>query len=109
MDGYTRLPLATMTRVSMAFEVSPDDPQQIAEGATVHLVRDDRAIADIVPTTAQPARAPRDPRHIQISQMMAERFGAPTLAHYRRAYASSGAPWPGEDDIRRHHPVADAS
>jgi hypothetical protein len=51
----------------------------------VHLVRDGLAIADIVPATTQPARAPRDPRHIQISQMMAERFGAPTLDHYRQA------------------------
>ena len=75
----------------------------------MHLVRDGCAVADIVPVTAQPARASRDPRHIQISQMMAERFGAPTLADYRKAYDSSGKPWPGEDYIRRNHPVADAS
>jgi antitoxin (DNA-binding transcriptional repressor) of toxin-antitoxin stability system len=105
-----------MTRVTAAFEVSPDDPQQVAEaiaraaeGAVVHLVRDGRAIADIVPATTQPAQALRDPRHIQISQMMADRFGAPALADYRRAYDSAGAPWPGEDYIRRNHPVADAS
>ncbi len=103
-------------RVNPAFEVSPDDPQEVAEaiaraaeGAVVHLVRDGRAVADIVPATAQPARALRDPRHIQISQMMADRFGAPTLADYRRAYDSSGKPWPGDDYIRRNHPVADAS
>ncbi|MGH3773146.1 MAG: hypothetical protein ACRDRW_17425 [Pseudonocardiaceae bacterium] len=48
--------------------------------------------AVIVPATARPAEALRDPRHIQISQMTAERFGAPTLAHYRRAYDSSGTP-----------------
>lgn len=114
--GRARPPLAKLTRVSAAFEMSPDDPRQVAEaiaraaaGAVVHLVRDGRAIADIVPATTQPARAPRDSRHIQISQMMAERFGAPTLDHYRQAYASTGAPWPGEDYIRRHHPVADAS
>jgi len=99
-----------------AFEVSPDDPQEVAEaiaraadGAVVHLVRDGRAVADIVPATAQPTRALRDPRHIQISQMMADRFGAPTLADYRRVYDSSGKPWPGDDYIRRNHPVADAS
>ncbi|HWR48390.1 MAG TPA: hypothetical protein VN327_12395 [Pseudonocardiaceae bacterium] len=105
-----------MTRVHATFEASPDDPHLVAEaiaraaeGAVVHLVRDGPAVADIVPATTQPARAPRDPRHIQISEMMAERFGAPTLADYRRAYDSSGAPWPGEDYIRRNHPVADAS
>jgi antitoxin (DNA-binding transcriptional repressor) of toxin-antitoxin stability system len=105
-----------MTRVHAAFEASPDDPQQVAEaiaraaeGVVVHLVRDGRAVADIVPPTKQPDQAPRDPRHIQISRMMAERFGAPTLADYRRAYDSSGTPWPGDDYIRRNHPVADAS
>ncbi len=96
--------------------MSPDDPHQVAEaiaraaqGAVVHLVRDGRAVADIVPAAARPARAPRDPRHAQISQMMAERFGAPTLADYRRAYTSNGTPWPGDDYIRRNHPVTDAS
>lgn len=108
--------MVTITRVTAAFEVSPDDPQQVAEaiaraaeGAVVHLVRDGRAVADIVPAAALPARALRDPRHIQISQVMAARFGAPTLADYRRAYDSSSTPWPGEDYIRRTHPVADAS
>jgi antitoxin (DNA-binding transcriptional repressor) of toxin-antitoxin stability system len=116
VDGHGRLPLAMMARMTAAFEVSPDDPQQVAdaiaraaEGAVVHLVRDGRAVADIVPATAQPGRAPRDPRHIQISQMMAQRFGAPTLADYRRAYDSSRTSWPGDDYIRRNHPVADAS
>ena len=43
------------------------------------------------------------------SRVHAERFGAPTLAHYRRVYAQAGAPWPGEAFVRRHYPVADAS
>jgi len=105
-----------MIRVNPAFEVSPDAPQEVAEaiaraaeGAVVHLVRDGRPVADIVPVTTQPARTLRDPRHIQISRMMAERFGAPTLADYRRAYDSSGKPWPGDDYIRRNRPVSDAS
>jgi antitoxin (DNA-binding transcriptional repressor) of toxin-antitoxin stability system len=105
-----------MIRVNAAFEVSPDDPQGVAAaiaraaaGAVVHLVRDGHAVADIVPASAQPGRAARDPRHVQISQMMADRFGAPALADYRRAYDHSGAPWPGDDYIRRNHPVADAS
>jgi antitoxin (DNA-binding transcriptional repressor) of toxin-antitoxin stability system len=110
------VPSARISRVTAAFEVSPDDPQQVAEaiaraaeGAVVHLVRDGQIVADIVPATAQHSRAPRDPRHIQICQMMADRFGAPTLADYRRTYDSHGTPWPGEDYIRRNYPVADAS
>jgi len=32
--------------------------------------------------------------------------GAPSLADYRRAYAGCGIPWPGDEEIRRRHPVA---
>lgn len=38
----------------------------------------------------------------------AARFGAPTLEHFRRAYAGFGADWPGDDVIRQRHLVADA-
>jgi antitoxin (DNA-binding transcriptional repressor) of toxin-antitoxin stability system len=45
--------------VNAAFEVSPDDPQGLAEaiqraaqGAIVHLVRDGQAVADIVPAAS---------------------------------------------------------
>ncbi|HEY6424726.1 MAG TPA: hypothetical protein VIY28_16070 [Pseudonocardiaceae bacterium] len=34
------------------------------------------------------------------------RVGAPSLDDYRRAYSACGAPWPGDDEIRRRHPVA---
>lgn len=34
------------------------------------------------------------------------RIGAPSLEDYRRACAGCGAPWPGDDGIRRRHPVA---
>ena len=57
--------------MSAAFEVSPDDPQGVAdairraaEGATVHVVREGAPVADIVP--AQPADADRRARGRQI-------------------------------------------
>lgn len=37
------------------------------------------------------------------------RHGAPTIEDYRRVYASFGAPWPGDDEIRRLHVVADVA
>lgn len=37
---------------------------------------------------------------------MVARFGAPTIEHYRRVYAQAGAAWPGDDEVRRLHPVA---
>jgi hypothetical protein len=37
---------------------------------------------------------------------MVARHGAPSLADYRRAYAGFGVEWPGDEEIRRRHPVA---
>jgi antitoxin (DNA-binding transcriptional repressor) of toxin-antitoxin stability system len=100
--------------VTAAFEVSPDDPQGLAEaieraaqGDVVHLVRDGKAVADIVPTAAR-SRADRNERALAIERRQADRFGAPTLADYRKVYQSSGWPWPGDDAIRRDYLVADA-
>ncbi len=75
----------------------------------VHLVRDGQAVADIVPaTTAQMHKADRNERALAIERRQAERFGAPTLADYRKVYQSSGWPWPGDDVIRHDYLVADA-
>ncbi len=46
---------------------------------------------------------------IEIAWEMAAEFGAPTLDHYRRVYAACGVAWPGDDEVRRHLPVAVAS
>ena len=54
---------------------------------------------------ARMAQRPR--RDIEIGLWHAQRFGAPTLAHYRDVMAKSGRRWPGEAFIRRHHPVGD--
>ncbi len=108
--------------MSEAFEVSPDDPQQVAaaieraaHGSTVRVVRDGRPLADIVPASRPAAPeygawpAARDPRHDAVVRAHANRFGAPGLEHYRRVYAAAGREWPGEDWVRSHYPVADAS
>ncbi len=71
----------------------------------VHLVRDGQAVADIVP--AGSAQATNE-RALAIERRQAERFGAPTLADYRKVYETSGWPWPGDDVIRRNYLVADA-
>lgn len=102
--------------MSAAFEVSPDDPhgvaeaiRQAAEGATVHVVRDGRAIADIVPADQAETATERDARGRAIERRMAERFGGPSVAEFRRIYDSQGWEWPGDDVIARTHLVADAS
>lgn len=118
--------------MSEAFEVSPDDATGVAEairraaqGAVVHVVRDDgQPLADIVPAArpdddpeltpdelaVREARAAARPSaEREAGRVHAERFGAPTLAHYRAVYAQAGAAWPGEAFVRRHYPVADAS
>jgi antitoxin (DNA-binding transcriptional repressor) of toxin-antitoxin stability system len=102
--------------VNAAFEVSPDDPQGLAEaiqraarGVVVHLMRDGQAVADIVPAaSAQANEAGCNERALSIERRQAERFGAPTLADYRKVYQTSGWPWPGDDAIRRDYLIADA-
>lgn len=41
-----------------------------------------------------------------IMARLVARLGAPSLEDYRRAYAGCGAPWPGDDEVRRRHLVA---
>ena len=53
-----------------------------------------------------PPDASNDERARAIMARMVARFGAPSLDDYRRAYAGFGAEWPGDDEIRRRHPVA---
>jgi hypothetical protein len=47
-----------------------------------------------------------DERDAAILARMVARYGAPSLEHYRRIYAQAGIPWPGDEEIRRLHPVA---
>jgi hypothetical protein len=73
----------------------------------VHLVRDRQAVADVVPAAStQATKADPHERALTIERRQAERFGAPTMADYRKVYQTSG--WPGDDVIRRDYLVADA-
>jgi antitoxin (DNA-binding transcriptional repressor) of toxin-antitoxin stability system len=99
-----------------AEELPVEDPaalaraiDRVARGEVVHLVRDGRPVADLVPAGADSRVAQARHAAQTITQRMADRFGAPTLAHYRRVYESCGQPWPGDEEIRRRFPVADAS
>ena len=44
-----------------------------------------------------------------MDRLVARLGGMPSLEDYRRAYASCGAPWPGDDVIRQRHRVAPAA
>ncbi len=81
---------------------------RVARGEVVHLVRNGRPVADLVPAGADSSAAQAQQATRAITRM-ADRFGAPTLAHYRRVYESCGQPWPGDEEIRRRFPLADAS
>lgn len=101
--------------MSAAHGVSADDPHQLADaiaraagGEVVHLVRDGQPVADLVPACAGADRTAVWARAREISGRVAARFGAPTVEHYRHVYASLGQSWPGEEEIRRRYPVADA-
>ena len=105
-----------------ASEASADDPRAVteaisraAEGEVVHLVRDGRPVADVVPAVSSTQRgsdrgSDRDWMTArETSQRMAARFGAPTMDHYRRVYQALQVPWPGDAEIRRRYPVAGSS
>ena len=105
----------TIPAMTGASEASADDPRAVAEaisraadGEVIHLVRDGRPVADVVPAVS--STDPGSDRDWiaarQTSQRMADRFGAPTLEHYRRVYQSLQVPWPGDAEIRRRYPVA---
>jgi hypothetical protein len=53
-----------------------------------------------------PPDASDDERGRAIEARMVARHGAPSIEDYRRAYASCGAEWPGDEQIRRLYPVA---
>lgn len=99
-----------------AEELPVEDPatlaraiDRVARGEVVHLVRDGRPVADLVPAGADSREAQAQQVARAVTERMAERFGAPTVAHYQRVYESCGQPWPGDEEIRRRFPVADAS
>ena len=56
-----------------------------------------------------PPGASDDERAQAIMARFVARYGAPRLEDYRRAYAGCGLPWPGDEEIRRRHPVADSA
>lgn len=64
-----------------------------------------RLADDALPPLAGPD-ASDDERDAAILARMVARYGAPSLEHYRRIYAQAGIPWPGDEEIRRLHPVA---
>ena len=70
------------------------------------------------PVTSRPEAFPRDglpplapddatpdERGRAIEARLAARHGGPTITALRRAYASFGAEWPGDDEARRRHEV----
>ncbi len=63
--------------------------------------------ADIgLPPLPLPTASPEERADAMEARLLARVGVAPSLDDYRRAYASCGAPWPGDDEIRQLHPVA---
>ena len=104
MNGVARLEGEVEDPAALARAID-----RVVRGEVVHLVRDGQPVADLVPAGADSRVAQTQQAARVITQRMADRFGAPTLAHYRRVYESCGHPWPGDEEIRRRFPVADAS
>jgi hypothetical protein len=58
-----------------------------------------------LPPLAAPDASDHERSQAIVARMVA-RFGAPTIEDYHRVYDQSGVPWPGDEEIRRRHPVA---
>ena len=64
--------------------------------------------ADGLPPLAPPTASDNERASAIVARMVA-RHGAPSIEDYRKVYEQSGVPWPGEEEIRRRHPVAPAA
>jgi hypothetical protein len=73
--------------------------------ATVARVTRQHQVDDSLPPLPSPDANDAERGEAIMARLVA-RIGAPSLEDYRRAYAGCGAPWPGDDEIRRRHPVA---
>ena len=59
-----------------------------------------------LPPLSSPTASPEERADAVEARLLARVGVAPSIEDYRRAYASCDAPWPGDDEIRRLHPVA---
>jgi hypothetical protein len=62
-----------------------------------------------LPPLPSPSASPAERADAVMDRLVARLGGMPSLEDYRRAYASCGAPWPGDDVIRQRHRVAPAA
>jgi hypothetical protein len=65
--------------------------------------------AEGLPPLPPPSADPAERANAVMDRLVARLGGMPSLEDYRRAYASCGAPWPGDDAIRQRHRVAPAT
>ncbi|MGH3980926.1 MAG: hypothetical protein ACRDRZ_18325 [Pseudonocardiaceae bacterium] len=59
-----------------------------------------------LPPLPSPTASPDERADAVMNRLVARLGGMPSLEDYRRAYASCGAPWPGDDVIRQRYHVA---
>lgn len=65
--------------------------------------------AEGLPPLPSPSASTAERAEAVMNRLVARLGGMPSLEDYRRAYASCGAPWPGDDVIRQRHRVAPAA
>ncbi|MGH3904049.1 MAG: hypothetical protein ACRDTE_07670 [Pseudonocardiaceae bacterium] len=80
--------------------------RQDLDSATVtHMTQHHQADTGLPPLPS-PTASPEERADAVEARLLARVGAAPSLDDYRRAYASCGEPWPGDDEIRQLHPVA---
>ncbi len=62
-----------------------------------------------LPPLAPPDAGPNERGAAIEARIIARHGSAPRLSDYRRSYEACGLDWPGDDEVRRRHPVGDDS
>lgn len=70
---------------------------------------DQRTAAGELPPLAPPDASDDERVRAIEARMIARRGRAPRLEDFRRSYAACGLEWPGDDEVRRRHPVSDST
>lgn len=78
-------PLATVT------DMNPEQHPRVAE----------------LPPLAPPEASEDERAASIVARLVARKGAAPSVDDYRRPYAACGLEWPGDEVIRRRHPVDD--
>lgn len=101
--------LSRSQRTPARWEESSDLVMSWAPDNVARVTQQHHLDAEGLPPLPPSSAGPAERADAVMDRLVARLGGMPSLEDYRYAYASCGAPWPGDDVIRRRHRVAPAA